>query len=226
MESERENLSQSLEEIRTSMKANQKEISSLEAEKFDSLEKLGAARGKMNKTSVELKEAVAKITDMEKQHDDLKELLEAKEGEFVQSLDELENDLAEKARQTEESKATIKQLEKSVDALKTDLVKKSEQYNQSENSIKLLEETIETLQSNVSKLEDSVGRSANSLSEKSRQTDEANATIKQLEESIETLKLDLVAKSEQYTQSETNMKSLEETMGALKKDLSENEKVN
>ena len=102
-----------------------------------------------DETEVELKEAMAKITVMETQSDDLKELLETKEGEFVQSLDELENDLAEKFRQVDEYKKNINKLEKSVETLKTDLDLKSKHCSQSDTNIHLLEETIENLKNDI-----------------------------------------------------------------------------
>jgi hypothetical protein len=68
-----------------------------------------------------LKEAVVKIADVEKQNDDLKELLGKAEVEFKQSLAQLENDLAEKARQTKESKKEIKANKTEIEKLKKEV---------------------------------------------------------------------------------------------------------
>ena len=153
IEASKENLTQSLEEFKQTIRSNQEKIDLLEKEKTKSSETLEATHRKLNETEVELKEAMAKIADMETQRDDLKELLETKEGEFVQSLDELENDLSEKSRQCDESKASIRKLEKSVEALKTDLELKSEQCSQSVANGNCLEETIKNLKNEMSTLQ-------------------------------------------------------------------------
>ena len=141
-------------------------------------ETLETIRGKLKETETDLKNAMAKITDMEKQSDDLQEILEVKEGEFVQSLDELENDLSEKSRQVEEYKASVKKLEKSIEGLKTDLELKSGQSSKAEANIKLLEETIEKLKKEMSVVQ-------NELTKQTRQRDEGKANIKKLEKSVD-----------------------------------------
>ena len=109
---------------------------------MDSSKTMQTIQGKLKETEIELKEAMAKIADMETQSDDLKELLETKEGEFVQSLDELENDLSEKSRHCDEYKANIKKLEKSIETYKTDLDLKTEDLRKSSTNINILEGTI------------------------------------------------------------------------------------
>jgi chromosome segregation ATPase len=100
----------------------------------------------MDKESKDLKQTIA----------DLQEHLETKEGEFVQSLDELERDLAEKTKDCESTQVKIQNLTETCEKNTTELGNSQGKLDEAKKSNLVLEGQVEQLHTTVATLEKDV----------------------------------------------------------------------